>query len=203
MLFGEIGRLTETLNAHLDNFMSKDLTLGQDIYNIMNGLSMATNDISSAINTFENLASNSIVANSNVQAQIESSMNYAINEIASIKENLGNNISERIIYEISQVSNNQQEMMDRLGMVMPQINDLINILGNSGGYGQNMGNINVDNSELLNALMMLRDEHQNGNARLDIMANAVDTLITEILNSRDVAETILDVVTRMAGLTRN
>jgi hypothetical protein len=94
-------------------------------------------------------------------------------------------------------------MMDRLGMVMPQINDLINILGNSGGYGQNMGNINVDNSELLNALMMLRDEHQNGNARLDIMANAVDTLITEILNSRDVAETILDVVTRMAGLTRN
>ncbi|MCL2567397.1 MAG: hypothetical protein FWE18_04815 [Alphaproteobacteria bacterium] len=205
MLFGEVSRLTETLNAHLSNFMSKDLTLGQDIYNIMNGLSMATNDISSAINTFENLASNSIVANSNVQAQIESSMNYAINEIASIKENLGNNISERIIYEISQVSNNQQEMMNRLGMVMPQINDLINILSsNGGGYGQNMmgmNNPNANNGDLLNALMTLREEHQNGNARLDIMANAVDTLITEILNSRDVAETILDVVTRMAGLT--
>ncbi|MDR2008031.1 MAG: hypothetical protein LBQ34_03550 [Alphaproteobacteria bacterium] len=203
MLFGEIGRLTETLNAHLNNFMSKDLTLGQDIYNIMDSLSMATNDISRAINTFENLANNSIVANGNVQAQIESSMNYAINEIASIKENLGNNISERIIYEISQVSNNQQEMMNRLGMIMPQVNDLINILGsNGGGYGQGMGN-NGNSGDVVNALMALREEHQNGNARLDIMANAVDTLITEILNSRDVAETILDVVTRMAGLTRN
>ncbi|MDR0484695.1 MAG: hypothetical protein LBH40_05415 [Alphaproteobacteria bacterium] len=204
MLFGEISRLTETLNSHLNNFMSKDLSLGQDLYSLMNGISQATNDISRAINTFENLASDSIVANRDVRAQIENSMNYAISEIASIKENLGNNISERIIYEISQVSSNQYEMMNRLAGVMPQVDNLINILSsNSGGYGQNSYGGSSNNGDLLNALTMLREEHQNGNARLDIMANAVDTLITEILNSRDVAETILDVVTRMAGLTRN
>ena len=204
MLFGQITNLTQTLNSHLDTFMSKDVTLGQDMYSIMNNVLAAVNDISYAINTFENLASNSIVANNDIKNQLETSMNYAISEIASIKENLGNNISERIINEISQVSRNQFEMMNNLGSVMPQINNLIDTLTrNSGGsFGQNAGGYD-NTAEVVNALMALREEHQNGNARLDIMANAVDTLITEILNSRDVAETILDVVTRIAGLTRN
>jgi hypothetical protein len=204
MLFGEIANLTQTLNSHLDTFMSKDVTLGQDMFNIMNNVLSAVGDISYAINTFENLASNSIVANNDVKNQLETSMNYAISEISSIKENLGNNISERIIYEISQVSNNQFEMLDRLSSVMPQVNNLIDILSSNSvnSFGQNRP-LNNNTDGVVGALMALREEHQNGNARLDIMANAVDTLITEILNSRDVAETILDVVTRMAGLTRN
>lgn len=203
ILFGEMTRLTQTLSSHLEMFMSKDFALGQDMFSIMNNVLLAVNDISHAINTFENFASDSMLSNREVKQQLDNSMSYAIAEIASIKENLGHNISERVIAGISQVSQNQSEMINRLDYVMPQINNLIDMLSsNSGGFNQ--GGMSQDSAEsIISALMSLREEHQNGNARLDIMANAVDTLITEILNSRDVAETILDVVTKMAGLTRN
>ncbi len=191
--------LSETLNGHLQTFMSKDIALGEQTVNVINGLLGATSDISMAVNSFERLASESTMSNMEIKDQIRNSMEYAVAEIASIKENLGNNISDRIMNEISRVADNQGILMDRLNSVMPQVDNLIGYLYSNqqgGDLSKSGGNI-----ELIEALMALRGEQQSGNARLDIMANAVDTLITEILNSRDVAENILEVCARLAGLT--
>ena len=51
-----------------------------------------------------------------------------------------------------------------------------------------------DNDDVVDSIEKLQDEYKNGTMRLDVIANAMDSLITEMLNSRDVAQSILNMV---------
>ena len=51
-----------------------------------------------------------------------------------------------------------------------------------------------DNDDVVFSIEKLQDEYKNGTMRLDVIANAMDSLITEMLNSRDVAQSILNMV---------
>ena len=50
------------------------------------------------------------------------------------------------------------------------------------------------NDDVVDSIEKLQDEYKNGTMRLDVIANAMDSLITEMLNSRDVAQSILNMV---------
>jgi hypothetical protein len=51
-----------------------------------------------------------------------------------------------------------------------------------------------ENTGMNEAIKSLQSLIKDGNVRLDVIANAVDSLITEMLNSRDVTEAILTVI---------
>ena len=182
----------ETMNERLEHFtelfMNKDSVIAEQTIEIFQ-------NISSLLERFESFATDSIESNQDFKNQLTTSMESAVEQVKLIRENLGNNISERIIENLDELSTTQTGLLDSLNEIMPSINSIITYLQNEDSA---LKNIKVDNSELLKALVDLKDSHTNGNARLDVMANAVDALITEMLNSRDVTQSILDVVSKLA-----
>ncbi|UQY80567.1 reticulocyte binding/rhoptry protein [Candidatus Hepatincola sp. Av] len=182
----------ETMNERLEHFtelfMNKDSVIAEQTIEIFQ-------NISSLLERFESFAADSIESNQDFKNQLTTSMESAVEQVKLIRENLGNNISERIIENLDELSTTQTGLLDSLNEIMPSISSIITYLQNE---DSSLKNIKVDNSELLKVLVDLKDSHTNGNARLDVMANAVDALITEMLNSRDVTQSILDVVSKLA-----
>jgi hypothetical protein len=102
-----------------------------------------------------------------------------LNEIKdAINVNLSNVVSEKI----SGMLNSQEEILKFLAKISSVLDGVSNkILKN-------------ENTGMNEAIKSLQSLIKDGNVRLDVIANAVDSLITEMLNSRDVTEAILTVI---------
>jgi hypothetical protein len=151
----------------------------------INSISNLIQEVSSLRQDFSNQISDvisSVGNNLNVSnAESVAILEEIKNEIITLNDSNAKSISDALL---SNILNSSESTVSLLSDLTQAIEDLSSINSNS-------------NEAAINALLSLRDEASNSNARLDIVAASVDALITEVLNSRDVAQSILDLVAKM------
>lgn len=170
----------------------------RDISNIQSDITKLANDVSYFVDRFEDVfsqnkgnTSNNNAFN-NTSSELISVIDKLSDDVSEIRNTLLSSISNNVMNELRNVNLNQEDMLARL-------EDIITSLDNA----SNEGNSLSDNKNVLAALDDIRAEYLNGNMRLDVIANAIDSLITEMLNSRDITQSILDIVARLGNFKRD
>ncbi len=151
----------------------------------INSISSLIQEVSALREDFSNQIADVISSVGN-NLNVSNAENVAVleeikNEIATLNDNNANSVSDSLL---SNILNSSESSVALLSDLTQAIQDLSSINSNS-------------NERAIEALLSLRDEASSSNARLDVVAASVDALIAEMLNSRDVAQSILDLVARM------
>jgi methyl-accepting chemotaxis protein len=120
--------------------------------------------------------------NNYIKEQMASSSENVVYSLNEIKDAINVNLSNVVSEKISGMLNSQEEILKFLAKISSVLDGVSNkILKN-------------ENTGMNEAIKSLQSLIKDGNVRLDVIANAVDSLITEMLNSRDVTEAILTVI---------
>jgi hypothetical protein len=120
--------------------------------------------------------------NNYIKEQMASSSENVVYSLNEIKDAINVNLSNVVSEKISGMLNSQEEILKFLAKISSVLDGVSNkILKN-------------ENTGMTEAIKSLQSLIKDGNVRLDVIANAVDSLITEMLNSRDVTEAILTVI---------
>ncbi|MGV3279185.1 hypothetical protein ACFX5K_06045 [Rickettsiales bacterium LUAb2] len=118
--------------------------------------------------------------------------------VEAIKSVISNTLNTRLNSEISKIAENQQDFNAKLDRIMPYVDEL---LANIKNIGDNQG-LNQAMMTIAQSLDDIKNTDMNNNLKLDLLVKAVDTLISEMLNSRNVSQSILDIIAELGGFKK-
>ncbi len=118
----------------------------------------------------------------------------------SVSVNIAGAQNSEIMIEL--LSEIRAEMMrggsnDNLGaMLQANLDNVVRELTGAVRSIKSSGNNSREAEKVLRSIDNLREVYNEGNARMDVVANALDAVITEMLNSREITESILRSINR-------
>ncbi|MFL1780752.1 hypothetical protein ABSA28_00450 [Candidatus Hepatincolaceae symbiont of Richtersius coronifer] len=146
-----------------------------------------TSVVNEFVTKFDQSIEAALLSNGDANKDLANSLEGLSQEIVEIRNYFTENLSNTLLAEISKFNGNQSAMINSLEEIMPALERNLSTFTDSANNG-------AGNPRVVEALTQIKNEYATGNARLNVIANAMDALITEMLNSRDVTQSILDMV---------
>jgi methyl-accepting chemotaxis protein len=213
-LGNDVGGLTNGLETEVANLAYASQQLGNDVGGLTNGLEKEVANLTYVAQELVNTVNG--LADIGGMYQELVAINNSLDSLRNLVPNSAGGMSDEgvnaILSSLDRLSDISLDMKDSIvnavssGVMQGYQNDsegLVQRLDNVLGYLEenvSLGNNNSRNvEELINILSSLRDEAGGTNMKMNIVASAVDSLITELLNSREVTETILNLVSRLGS----
>jgi hypothetical protein len=169
-----------------------DISLFYDVINKLDELSNGylANDIVSIKDSLQEISNyiNIVVGDSNASSSNALSILPTVNEIKDSLSDIKNSISSLTSDSLNKIIKNNGLSDENITLLVSSLDKIANFSKENSGLSLN--------SDLIDSISNLKLEYENGNARLDVIANAIDSLITEMLNSRDVTMAILDMLSK-------
>ncbi|KAL0263821.1 UNVERIFIED_CONTAM: hypothetical protein PYX00_011120 [Menopon gallinae] len=191
--------LSEEIKGLANVFIQLDDTFKLELNKLGQGTGEVYNNITRLIQQVIQLGgdvrshkeSNSL-HNESLIKEINTSFENISNSISEIKGTLSTTISSRITNELTKISGNQQEIAYRVEQMLPYINELIRLVEGMGDLG-----INKDLNKIIDILEKVVSTDTGNKNKLDLLIKAADTLVAEMLNSRNVSQAILDIIAEL------
>ncbi len=220
----EVSSSFKDLSNNLDSLKGLVASNGKEFSSFINGLSSDIKVLSTLINNFSGKlgSNNKLVEVHEETIKLVDSIALFINKFEDFaKRSL--NQSDDLKYNLLSSSENIQSMVSSLkDSFASQVSTMVrNNLQSDPSYMNELRNLLsnitvslnkiVDNSDkgadiyfkIDNVLERINDTSKDESLKLNLIANAIDSLITEILNSRDISEAILEVLNIIASKNSN
>lgn len=178
----EIGNNVKNINENILKAENYNADMQNNLMSYLNEMNLSLVKINEVFMEFGVDLKEIFNTNNYIKEQAASSSENMIYTLSEIKDAINVNLSNVVSEKIGEMLNSQDEALKFLGKISSVLDGVSNKI---------LKNENAGMNEAINSLKSLI---KDGNVRLDVIANAVDSLITEMLNSRDVTEAILTVI---------
>lgn len=180
------GGLQSSLNEASQNH--KDLYAGVNI--LLQQISNLGNELRNSNDLYK-------VGNTDTVSELSKNLNSITATLSDLKNVIVNNVGSQLKNELSKISGSQKDMGDKFDRISPYINELTKLVASIGQQGSNK-----DLSKIVNALERIGDRNVSNDNKLDLLVRATDTLVAEMLNSRNVSQAILDIIAELGGFKK-
>jgi len=129
--------------------------------------------------------------------EVGKSLSSISSDIEGIKSAIINAINSQLMGELSKISQNQQEFTLKVEQIIPYVNELVRTVNDISSKS-----VNEDLIKAITSLEEIKNADIDNNSKLDLLINATNTLVSEMLNSRNVSQAILDIIAELGGFKK-
>lgn len=189
-----VSKILVKLDKGFDSNLSKAAENNKDLYYNVNAL---LHQVSSLSEEFREGNESYKNGSSKIFSELSDNLTNITTSVSDLKEAIVGSVSSQLKSELNKISGSQKDMLDKFEKITPYINELIRSISNIGKRDSNSGLTKV-----VETLEKIADRNMGNENKLDLLVRATDTLVAEMLNSRNVSQAILDIIAELGGFKK-